>query len=171
MLNCLRFLVTRNEDHKPKIKKENHIMKNRKNILTYIVVAVSILVISASSSLGCRLARKSTLGNLTHVEFFSCDCHILYPPAYSVGGTWVLSIDAMTQSLFPPPSHLTMVFFRYCSFYLSFPHIYFTPVSLQYFIYTYTFVTQVISTLYTNTTPSTFSWHVVFDYNCTFRSY
>ena len=31
-------------------KKENHIMKNRKNILTYIVAALSVLVTSASSS-------------------------------------------------------------------------------------------------------------------------
>src|SRR5262249_25406446 len=37
MGNGPRPRVTRNEDHKPKTKKENQIMKNRKNILTYIV--------------------------------------------------------------------------------------------------------------------------------------
>jgi hypothetical protein len=45
----LRFRITRS-DGPPKTKKENHIMKSRKNILTYIVAALSILVTSASSS-------------------------------------------------------------------------------------------------------------------------
>src|SRR2546429_6330301 len=44
-------------------KKENHIMKNRKNILTYIVAAFSIVVTSASSSLGVpRLQHPLLLG-------------------------------------------------------------------------------------------------------------
>jgi hypothetical protein len=50
MGNGLRFRITRNDGHKPKTKKENHIMKSRKNILTYIVAALSILVTSANSS-------------------------------------------------------------------------------------------------------------------------
>jgi len=50
MRNGLRFRITRNDGHKPKTKKENHIMKSRKNILTYIVAALSILVTSANSS-------------------------------------------------------------------------------------------------------------------------
>src|SRR5439155_8143432 len=44
-------------------KKENHIMKNRKNIVTYIVAAFSIVVTSASSSLGVpRLQHPLLLG-------------------------------------------------------------------------------------------------------------
>src|SRR5256886_17034458 len=91
-------------------KKENHIMKDRKNILTYIVVAVAILATSASSSLGAQ--PQVYLGKLTHGEFVSCEGQILDPPAYAVGGTWVLSIDAIPQPLFPPPAHLPMVVLR-----------------------------------------------------------
>jgi hypothetical protein len=144
-------------------------MKNRKNILTYIAGAVAILVISASSSLGAQ--PQVYVGKLTHGEFVSCEGQILNPPAYAVGGTWVLSIDAMTQSQVSPPAHLTMVVLRDGSHYLTFPHIELIPVSLQDGIYTYTSGTQVEATLDTNTTPATFAWHVVFDDNCTLRSY
>ena len=164
---------TRNEDHKPKTKKENYIMKNRKNILTYIAGAVATLVISASSSWGTQPLQppQNYTGSLTHGEFVSCDGHILNPPAYSVAGTWVLNIDAMTQAQVPPPANLTMVVFRDGSIYLWFPHVALTPVSLQDGIYTYTYGTQVTATLDTNSTPATFTWHVVFNDNCTLRSY
>jgi len=144
-------------------------MKNRKNILTYIVAAFSILVISASSSLG--VPSQNYTGMLTHGEFISCDGQILDPPAYSVNGTWVLKIDGMTQPSVPPPAHLTIVAFRDGSLYVLFPHIELTPVSLQGGVYTYTFGPQVTVTLDTNTTPATFGWHVVFDDNCTLRTY
>ena len=62
----------------------------------------------------------------------------------------------MTQPLVPPPAHLTIVVFRDGSIYLAFPHIELTPVSLQDGIYTYTWETQVMATLDTNTTPATF---------------
>ena len=93
-------------------------MKNRKNILTYIVAALSILVTSASSSLGVPplLPPQNYTGSLTHGEFVSCDNQILNPPAYAVAGTWVLNIDMMTQPQVPPPAHLTMVVFRAGSF-------------------------------------------------------
>ena len=64
-----------------------------------------------------------------------------------------------------------MVVFRDGSFYFVLPHIELTPVSLQNGIYTYTWGTQAEATLDTNTTPATFEWHVVFDDNCTLRSY
>jgi hypothetical protein len=148
-------------------------MKNRKNILTYIVAAFSILVTSASSSLGVPPLQppQNYTGSLTHGEFVSCDGQILNPPAYAVAGTWVLNIDMMTQPLVPPPAHLTMVVFRDGGFYLVFRHVALTPVSLEDGIYTYTFGTQVIATLDTNTTPATFAWDVVFDDNCTLRNY
>jgi len=126
-------------------------------------------VTSASSSLGVQ--PQVYLGKLTHGEFISCEGQILDPPAYAVGGTWVLSIDAMTRPLVPPPAHLTMVVFRNGSIYLVFPQVALTPVSLQDGIYTYTWGAQVMATLDTNTTPATFSWHVEFDDNCTIRSY
>jgi hypothetical protein len=173
MGNGLSLRVIQNEDHKPKIRKENQIMKNRKNILTYIVAAVAILVTSASSSLGSPPVQppQNYTGMLTHGEFISCDGQTLNPPAYSVGGTWVLNIDMMTQAQVPPPAHLTMVVFNNGSPYLVFPYIELTPVSLQDGIYTYTYGLQVTATLDTNTTPATFSWHVEFDDNCTLRTY
>jgi hypothetical protein len=64
-----------------------------------------------------------------------------------------------------------MVVFRDGSIYLWFPHVELTPVSLQDGIYTYTYGTQVTATLDTNSTPATFAWHVVFDDNCTLRTY
>ena len=148
-------------------------MKNRKNIMTYIFAAVAILVTSASSSLGVPPLQppQNYTGSLTHGEFVSCEGQVLNPPAYSVGGTWVLNIDAMMQTQVPPPARLTMVVFRDGSRYLVFPGVQLTPVSLQDGIYTYTWGTQVIATLDTNTTPARFEWHVVFDDNCTQRSY
>ena len=148
-------------------------MKNRKNILTYIVAAVATLVTSASSSLGVPPLQppQNYTGRLTHGEFISCEGQILNPPAYSAGGTWVLHIDMMRQPQVPPPAHLTMIVFRDGSRYLVFPHVELTPVSLQDGIYTYTFGPQVRATLDTNTTPATFFWDVEFDDNCTLRSY
>ena len=169
MGNSLRLRVTQNEDQKPKTRKENHIMKNRKNILTYIVAAFAIVVISVSSLQAAQ--PQVYAGKLTHGEFVSCEGQMLNPPAYAVGGTWVLSIDAITQPQVPPPAHLTMVVLRDGSHYLSFPHIELTPGSLQDGIYTYTWGPQVEATLDTNTTPATFEWHVVFEDNCTTRSY
>jgi hypothetical protein len=161
------------KSQKAKARKGNHFMKNRKNILTYIVAALSILVTLASSSPGAPplLPPQNYTGMLTHGEFLSCDGQILNPPAYSVGGTWVLDIDMMTQAQVPPPAHLTMVVFRDGSPYLLFPHIELTPISLQDGVYTYTYGPEVTATLDTNTTPATFSWHVEFTDNCTLRSY
>ena len=60
MGNGLRLRINRNDGHKPKTRKENHIMKNRKSILTYIVAAVAILVTSASSSQAARSPQDYT---------------------------------------------------------------------------------------------------------------
>ena len=116
-------------------------------------------------------APQNYTGKLTHGEFVSCGGQILNPPAYSVGGTWVLNIDMMTQPQVPPPAHLTMVVFRDGRNYLVFPHIELTPSSLQDGVYTYTFGPQVTAMLDTNTTPATFTWHVEFEDNCTLRNY
>jgi hypothetical protein len=171
--NGLRVRVTRDEDHKTQNKKENHIMKDRKNILTYIVATLAILVTSASSSLGTAPLQppQNYTGSLTHGEFVSCDGQVLDPPAYAVAGTWVLNIDAMTQPQVPPPAHLTMVVFRDGGIYLVFPQVALMPVSLQDGVYTYTYGSEVTATLDTNTTPATFAWHVEFTDNCTLRTY
>ena len=147
-------------------------MKNRNNILTYLFAALVTLVMSASSSFGTQPLQppQNYTGSLTHGDFVSCEGQPL-PPAYAVAGTWVLNIDAQTQPLIPPAANLTMVVFRNGSIYIVFPQIALTPVSLEDGIYTYTWGTQVTATLNTNTTPATFAWHVVFDDNCTLRSY
>ena len=144
MGNGLRLRVTRNEGHKPKTRKKSYYEKQKKYPDLYRR-RVAILVTSASSSLGAPPLQppQNYTGRLTHGEFVSCEGQILNPPAYSVGGTWVLNIDAMTQPQVPPPAHLTMVVFRDGSIYLVFPHIELTPVSLQNGIYTYTWGTQV----------------------------
>jgi hypothetical protein len=148
-------------------------MKDRKNILTYIVATVVTLVTLASSSLAVPPLPppQNYAGSLTHGEFVSCENQILNPPAYAVDGTWVLHIERMTEPQVPPPASLTMVVFRDGSWYFVLPHIELTPVSLQDGIYTYTWGLQATATLDTNTTPATFAWHVVFDDNCTTRSY
>ena len=89
-------------------------MKNRNNVLTYIVAGFSILVISASSSWGTQPLQgpENYTGSLTHGEFVSCEGQILNPPAYAVDGTWVLHIERMTEPHVPPPADLTMVVFR-----------------------------------------------------------
>ena len=61
-------------------------MKNRKNILTYIVAALSILVTSASSSLGVRPHRLVPWHALP-ASSFSCDGRSGLP-ASSVTGNW-----------------------------------------------------------------------------------
>jgi hypothetical protein len=121
-------------------------MKNKTYILTYIVAALSILVTSATSSLGVPPLQppQNYTGMLTHGEFVSCDGQILNPPAYAVGGTWVLNIDTMTQPQVPPPAHLTMVVFRDGGIYLVFPQVALTPVSLQDGIYTYTTASRTL---------------------------
>jgi hypothetical protein len=164
--------LPRTKTTNPKQERKSDYEKH-KNILTYIVAAFSILLTSASSSLGVSPLQppQNYTGSLTHGEFVSCEGQILNPPAYAVGGTWVLNIDAMTQPQVPPPAHLTMIVFRNGSLYLVFPQVALTPVSLEDGLYTYTFGTQVIATLDTNTTPATFAWHVVFDDNCTLRNY
>ena len=148
-------------------------MKNQKNILTHLVAAVAMLVISASSSLGTQPLQppQNYTGSLTHGEFVSCDGQVLDPPAYAVAGTWVLNIDAMTQAQVPPPAHLTMVVFRDGGIYLVFPQVGLMPVSFQGGVYTYTYGSEVMATLDTNTTPATFFWHVEFTDNCTLRPY
>src|SRR5437868_15263029 len=97
MGNGLRFRITRNDGHKPKTRKENHIMKNRKNILTYIVAALSILVTSATSSAAGHA--QTYHGTLTGGTFF-CDGNPV--PVFTVTGNWNVNIDPATPAQVTP---------------------------------------------------------------------
>src|SRR5258705_12263823 len=98
MGNGLRFRITRNDGHKPKTKKKNHIMKSRKNILTYIVAALSILLTSASSSPAAPA--QTYHGTLTGSTFYCNGEESDFRP--TVTGTWNLIIDPQT------PAQLTL---------------------------------------------------------------
>ena len=65
-------------------KKENHIMRNRKNIVTYMVAALSILVTSASSSLAAPA--QTYHGTLTGGTFY-CDGNPVPGPTSPAIGT------------------------------------------------------------------------------------
>src|SRR5262249_6749727 len=146
--NGLRVWVTGTKTTNPKQERKS-IMKNRKNILTHIVAAVVPLVVSASSSWGTQPLEgpENYTGKLTHGEFVSCEGQILNPPAYAVGGTWVLHIERMTEPQVPPPADLTMIVFRDGSHYRTFPHVPLTPVSLEDGIYTYNWADLATATL------------------------
>ena len=149
-------------------------IKNRKNILTYLVAALAILLASASWSPAASALPlpQNYSGMLTHGEFISWyRSGPGIPPAYLVDGTWVLHIDRLAQGQVPPPAQLTMIVFRDGKHYLQFPNIDLTPVSVAGGVYTYSFGPQVTVTLDTNMTPAMFSWHVEFADNCTLRTY
>ena len=100
----------------------------------------------------------------------TCGGQILNPPAYSVGGTWVLYMDPMAIPKLPPPAHITMNVIRNGSPYLMFDYLGLDPVSVEDGVYTYSAIGGVVTvTLDTraNTTPTMFFWAVQFDDNCT----
>ena len=74
-------------------RKENHIMKNRKNILTYIVAALSVLLTSASSSPAAPA--QTYHGVLTGGMFFCDDTPVAGP---IVTGNWNVNIDLKTPA-------------------------------------------------------------------------
>ena len=156
MGNGLRLRINRNDGHKPKTRKENDIMKNRKNILTYIVAALSILVTLASSS---QAAPAQTYhGTLTGGTFF-CDGTPVSGPI--VTGTWNVSIDPQT------PAQVTLNVFYNGSHHLSFGYNALMLVSSSGGVYVFSgFGDSATATLDTNTTPATFSWHVELGGGC-----
>jgi hypothetical protein len=140
-----------------------------------LVAITFVFVTFASSSPAAAPAPlpQNYTGVLTHGEFTSCGGELLNPPAYSVTGTWVLRIDPVTkhQDQLPPSAQLTLLVLRDSSRYLLFPNVDLTPISAQDGVYTYSFGSQVIVTLDTNTHPATFSWGVQFFDNCSIRNY
>ena len=59
-------------------------IKNRNNILSYLVAALAIIVASASWSPAAPALPppQNYNGMLTHGEFISCSGQVLNPPAY-----------------------------------------------------------------------------------------
>src|SRR2546421_12006197 len=147
MGNGLSLRINRNDGHKPKNRKENHIMKNRKKILTFIVAALSILVTSASSS---QAARAQTYhGTLTGGTFF---CGGNPVPVFTVTGIWNVSIDPAT------PAQVTLNVFYDGSHHLSFGYNALMLVSSSGGVYGFAgFGEAATATLDTSVTPVRFS--------------
>jgi hypothetical protein len=131
-------------------------MKNRKNILTYIVAALSILVTSASSS---QAARAQTYhGTLTGGTFF---CGGNPVPVFTVTGNWNVSIDPAT------PAQVTLNVFYDGGHHLAFGYNALMLVSSSGGVYVFAgFGDAATATLDTNAIPATFSWHVELGGGC-----
>src|SRR5437588_12735509 len=131
-------------------------MKNRKNILTYIVAALSILVTSATSSAAGHA--QTYHGTLTGGTFF-CDGNPV--PVFTVTGNWNVNIDPAT------PAQVTLNVFYNGSHHLAFGYNALMQVSFVNGVYVFTgFGDAVTATLNTNATPATFSWHVELGVSC-----
>ena len=131
-------------------------MKNRKNILTYIVAALSILVTLASSSLAAPAQTYN--GTLTGGTFF-CDGTPAAGPI--VTGNWNVSIDPKTPAL------VTLNVFYDGSHHLAFGYNALTLISNDDGVYVFSaFGGFAIATLDTSVTPARFSWHVEFGVSC-----
>jgi hypothetical protein len=157
MGNGLRLRITQNDGHKSKNKKENHIMKNRKNILTYIVAALSILVTSASS---LPAAPALTYHGIFTGGSFYCGGDQVVGPI--VTGNWNVSIDPKT------PAQVTLNVFYNGSHHLAFGYNALMLVSYADGVYVFTGLGDAATaTLDTNVTPATFSWDVeLFGVSC-----
>ena len=156
MGNGLRLRLSQNDGHKAKNKKENHIMKNRKNILTYIVAALSILVTSASSS---QAAPAQTYhGTFTGGTFY-CDGNPV--PVFTVSGNWNVNIDPNTPAL------VTLNVFYDGSHHLAFSYNALMLVSYVDGVYVFSaFGGPVTATLDTRVDPAAFSWHAELGGGC-----
>src|SRR5438094_7138317 len=131
-------------------KQENRIMKNRKNILTYIVAALSILVTSASSSPAAPA--QTYHGTLTGGTFF---CGGNPVPVFTVTGNWNVNIDPAT------PAQVTLNVFYDGSHHLAFGYNASMLVSSSGGVYVFAgFGDAATATRNTSVTPATFSWHV-----------
>ena len=131
-------------------------MKNRKNILTYIVAALSILVTSATSSAAGHA--QTYHGTLTGGTFF-CDGNPV--PVFTVTGNWNVNIDPAT------PAQVTLNVFYDGSHHLAFGYNALMLVSSSGGVYVFAgFGDAATATLDTSVTPATFSWHVELGGGC-----
>ena len=157
MENGLRFRITQNDGHKPKTKKENHIMKSRKNILTCIVTALSILVISTSSSPAAPA--QTYHGSFTGSTFYCNGEESDFRP--TVTGTWNLIIDPQTLA------QLTLNVFVDSRHDVAFGNNALILISHDDDVYVFSaFGGFATATLDTSVTPARFSWHVEFGVSC-----
>ncbi len=131
-------------------------MKNRKNILAYIVAALSIVVSSASSS---QAAPAQTYhGTFTGGAFY-CGIDQVVGPV--VTGNWNVNIDPKT------PAQVTLNVFYDGSHHLAFGYNGLMLVSFSDGVYVFSGLGDIATaTLDTNVTPATFSWHVVLGVSC-----
>ena len=132
-------------------------MKNRKNILTYIVAALSILVTSASSSPAAP--GQTYHGMLTGSTFYCNGEESDFRP--TVTGTWNLIIDPQT------PAQLTLDVFVNGRHDVAFGNNALMLISHDDGVYVFSaFGGFATATLDTTQTPATFSWHVEFGNGC-----
>jgi hypothetical protein len=140
---------------KPKQEKKS-IMKNRRNILTYIVAALSILVVSASWSPAAP--GQTYHGTLTSGEFL---CGSTAVPGPAVTGNWNVIIDPKT------PAQVSLNVFYDGGHHLAFGYNALMLVWFAKGVYTFSgFGDAVTVTLDTTKTPATFSWHVQLSGGC-----
>jgi hypothetical protein len=147
---------TWNEGHQTQNKKENEIMKNRKNILTYIVAA--LLVTSASSSPAAPA--QTYHGTFTGSTFY---CNGEESPDFrpTVTGTWNLIIDPQTLA------QLTLNVFVDGRHDVAFGNNALILISHDDGVYVFSaFGGFATATLDTSVTPARFSWHVQFGVSC-----
>ena len=131
-------------------------MKSRKNILTYVVAVLSILVTLASSS---QAAPAQTYhGTLTGGDFF---CGGNPVPVFTVTGNWNVSIDPATPAL------VTLNVFYDGSHHLAFGYNALMLVSYVDGVYVFTGLGDIATaTLDTRVDPAAFSWHVELGGGC-----
>ena len=156
MGNGRRLRLSQNDGHKLKNKEENQIMKNKQNILTYLIAAFSILVASASS---LPAAPEQTYhGIFTGGTFY---CGGTPVPVFTVTGNWNVRIDPNT------PAQVTLNVFYDGSHHLAFEYNALMLVSYAGGVYVFAgFGDAATATLDTSVTPATFSWHVELGGGC-----
>jgi hypothetical protein len=132
-------------------------MKNKKNILTYIVAAFSIFVASASSSLA--MPGQTYQGTLTGSTFYCNGEESDFRP--TVTGTWNLIIDPQT------PAQLTLDVFVDGRHDVAFGNNALMLISFSGGVYVFSaFGGFATARLNTSVTPARFSWHVDFGVSC-----
>jgi hypothetical protein len=131
-------------------------MNNRKNILTYTVAVLAILVTSASSSLAAQA--QTYHGTFTGGDFLCNGSPVAGP---TVTGTWNVSIDPKT------PAQVTLHVFYNGAHHLAFGINALIPVTSNGGRYVFSaFGGAIMVTLDTNSTPAMFFWQAELGDGC-----
>ena len=132
-------------------------MKSRRNILTYIVAALSIFVTSTSSS--SAAPEQTYHGTFTGSTFYCNGEESEFRP--TVTGTWNLIIDPQTLA------QLTLNVFVNGRHDVAFGNNALTLISYYDGVYVFSaFGGFATATLDTSVAPARFSWHVEFGITC-----